>query len=406
MSLDDDDLNWGDGDIIPLGNRSLTNATNIRATPYVWRDPATIPPRPWVYGRQLLRGTVSLVVAPGGTGKSALMTGAALAMVTGNPFLGLAVWGGPKRVWLWNLEDAGEELARTIQAAAQHWNIDRDDVGGRLFVDSGLDGAELKLAVQAQHKGFEVVEPVANALLAELMARQIDVLIIDPFISSHSVPENDNGAIDAVAKQWARIAAKANCSIVLVHHTGKQRGAEVDADSARGASALVAAARFALALNVMTKEEGAGLGIERNECGRYVRADAVKSNRAPAGKADWFELQSVALGNGNDGGDWMPVVVPWTPPDAFAGISVADLRRVQAAVAEGVWRHHFTAKDWVGKAVANVLGLNVEASRDKARIKTMVREWIANGALKVESMKDPKKREPKDFVVVGCWAEE
>ena len=33
--------------------------------------------------------------------------------------------------------------------------------------------------------------------------------------------ENDNGAIDTVVKAWASIAKRANCSIVLVHHTKK-----------------------------------------------------------------------------------------------------------------------------------------------------------------------------------------
>jgi RecA-family ATPase len=62
---------------------------------------------------------------------------------------------------------------------------------------------------------------VVEALVAELIARNVDVLVIDPFVSSHGVNENDNSAIDAVAKTWARIAKRANCAIVLVHHSRK-----------------------------------------------------------------------------------------------------------------------------------------------------------------------------------------
>lgn len=36
----------------------------IIPTPFVWRDPASIPPRPWVLGRWLLRNTITAVVAP------------------------------------------------------------------------------------------------------------------------------------------------------------------------------------------------------------------------------------------------------------------------------------------------------------------------------------------------------
>ena len=38
--------------------------------------------------------------------------------------------------------------------------------------------------------------PVVNALVDAVQAREIDVLTVDPLISSHDAPENDNGAID------------------------------------------------------------------------------------------------------------------------------------------------------------------------------------------------------------------
>jgi hypothetical protein len=44
--------------IVPIRSR-------ISATPYACRDPKTIPPRPWIYGRQFLRGSLSVIVSPG-----------------------------------------------------------------------------------------------------------------------------------------------------------------------------------------------------------------------------------------------------------------------------------------------------------------------------------------------------
>jgi hypothetical protein len=32
-------------------------------TEFVWRDPSTIPPRPWLYGRHLIRKQVSVTVS-------------------------------------------------------------------------------------------------------------------------------------------------------------------------------------------------------------------------------------------------------------------------------------------------------------------------------------------------------
>jgi hypothetical protein len=43
--------------------------------------------------------------------------------------------------------------------------------------------------------------------------REIGTAHLDPFVETHGVPENDNGAIDRVARTFAEIADKANCSV-------------------------------------------------------------------------------------------------------------------------------------------------------------------------------------------------
>jgi hypothetical protein len=306
-------------------------------------------------------------------------------------------------VWLWNLEDSMDELTRSISAACLHWRVSEQDLGGRLFVDSGLDGAELKIAIE-DRDGFRIARPVVDALTAELQARKIDVLIVDPFVSSHGCSENDNGAIDAIAKQWARIGVQANCSIVLVHHTGKLAGGEATAEKARGASALTGCARSVIALNKMTPQEGVGFGIEGNEHRSFFRAYDDKNNRAPpAEKSDWFRLISVHLGNGPDGefGDSLPVAVPWSPPDAFDGVRLEHLLQVQAMVGRGDYRKDPQAADWVGNVVAEVLGVDAESETGKARLKKLIAKWVQNGVLVAEQRQDPATRKMRAFVAVG-----
>ena len=118
-----------------------SNATptgTISATPYVWRASETIARREWLYGNLLIRKFLAATVAPGGVGKSALVTAETLAQISGKALLGVTV---PQalRVWLWNLEDPQEETMRRIQAAALHYRLSSDDIGDRLFVDSGRD---------------------------------------------------------------------------------------------------------------------------------------------------------------------------------------------------------------------------------------------------------------------------
>ncbi len=372
---------------------------SIRATPYFWRDPATIPARPWVYGRWFLAGTAAAVIAPGGVGKTTFVASICASIASGKEILGKTIWNGPTRVWLWNLEDDLDELARSIQAAALHHGITAEDLSDRLFVDSAMDGTGLCTAVR-DAAGFKLLAPVYDAVTAELIARKITVLIVDPFVSSHNVEENANSEIDSIAKAWARVAKAASCCVILVHHANKAGSQEVTVASSRGASALTDACRSTLVLNRMSAEEAERLGIEDEaERRRYFTVRDDKSNRAPASKADWFRIASVDLGNGDSVG----VAEPWSLPDPFDGLTVDDLHRVQLAIAEGEYRENWQSADWAGIAVARVLTLDPDAKADRRRIRELLQTWVREGAMAVVSRKDPTTRKPVKWIEVGRW---
>lgn len=386
---------------------------SISATPFRWPDQRSLPRRPWVWGRWLLRGTVSAIVAPGGVGKSSFVASMLLSLASGRQdILGKTVWAGPKRVWYWNLEDGRDELELQLVAASLFHGVGQSACEDRVYLDSGPEGAELCIAVE-DRDGFRIALPVISALVAELEARQIDVLVVDPFVSSHGVSENDNSAVDAVVKAWAGVAKQAGCSIVLVHHTKKLGGEKVTAEASRGAGALIAAARVALVLNRMDKDEAQRFGItDDGQRRRLFTVQDDKANRAPAEDAQWFRLASQTVDNatGEDDpfgteGDSVGVVTRWTPPDAFAGVTVDHLRRVQEAVAAGSYKAHHTAADWVGNAVAAVFGLDLQDRSHRARILKMLAAWEANGALRVEERRDTN-RQMKKFMVVGRPADE
>ncbi|KQM62674.1 hypothetical protein ASE75_13675 [Sphingomonas sp. Leaf17] len=338
-----------------------------------------------------------------------------LSLATGRQdLLGQIVWAGAKRVWYWNLEDDLAELEMQLVAAAMYHGVGQEACGDRLFLDSGPEGNGLCIALDTQEG--TIIEPVVEALVAELIRRKIDVLVVDPFVSSHGVSENDNGAIDRVVKAWGRIAKRAGCSVVLVHHTKKLGGDKVTAEASRGASSLVSAARVTLVLNRMDKDEAKHFGIAKDrERKRLFTVQDDKANRAPAEDAEWFRLASQDVENstgpddpyGNEG-DSVGVVTRWIPPDPFEGISTDHLLRVQRQIADGSWKESVLAKDWAGLAVANALGLDAGkgADNDRARISQLLRTWIANGALVVVSRRDPVKRENKPYVEVGQWADQ
>jgi hypothetical protein len=260
----------------------------------------------------------------------------------------------------------------------------------------------MKLAKANPLGGISIDTAVSDALAAALIEAKVDYLDLDPFVSIHGVDENDNMAIDAIAKELGKIATASNAAICIAHHVAKARSGEVDSNSARGAVALTAACRSVLTLNRMSKEEGEGWNIVGEERRRYFRVYDDKNNRAPpADDSEWFKIESVALPNGDNIG----VVVQWNPPDVFDGVTTDHLVQVQALVADhakqgGGVRADIRAKRWVGKLIIRVIGGDEEDKADKRRAKKIFAHWLANGAFTIDERKDDKGTD-REFVLVG-----
>jgi hypothetical protein len=138
-------------------------ASKIRATPYVWREPSSIPRREFLYGFHLIRKFTSAKFAAGGVGKSILALTEAIAMATGRPVLGIR----PRqrcRVWYWNGEDPRDETDRRIAAICLHFGIAASELEGWLFVDSGRD-QKIIIAAQNPRTSTVIATPVVRALV-------------------------------------------------------------------------------------------------------------------------------------------------------------------------------------------------------------------------------------------------
>lgn len=400
-----------DLDIKNKGPLPEVMATSARASPAplikplkaTWPLPHEIPPRPWVFGKWLQRGIVTAVVAPGGVGKSSLMAAMTLSIASGNTFLGKDIWGGPLKAWYWNLEDNGDNLARARTAAAMYHEIDPLDCADRLFVNSGPDGSTLCTAVE-DRAGFTIIEPVMQSVVDAIKETAMDVIIVDPFVSSHAVNENDNNKIDAVAKAWARVAQLADCSVVLVHHSVKTRGERVTADSSRGAGALNNAARMTLVLNRMTADEMKMWDIEEGQSQRYFSVNDDKHNLSAASThADWFKLESVNLNNATDilPSDDIGVVTAWQPPQLMDGIELHHIREIQRVLAAGTyWRDVRTGDDWAGHVVARTVKMDSQQKTSRTKIQKIIEKWLKTGILKLDRRLN-KHRHMTEAVTMG-----
>ena len=371
----------------------------ITPTAYVWTDPAKIPPREWAYMPFYIRKFAGSTVATGGAGKSSLLLVETVAMASGKNLLGV----DPEpdlKVWYWNGEDPLDELQRRIQAIVKHYKVTAADIDGRLFVDSGRDTV---IRIAELHEGkTKVAVPVVDRVIEVIRELALDVLIIDPFVSSHGVPENDNNAIDQVAKTWADIADKTNTHVHISHHTRKTNGMGVTAEDSRGASSLHNAMRTRRAISTMTAAEATKAGIVGNARLSYFKADTAGSSMTkPAESQEWYKFESVQLGNGKEfgalDGDEVGVVVKWDYKTPGLEDLPGDDANVALAALElgGPWRASDRAEGWAGEAVAKALQLDHTDPADRKRIAEYLKGWIANGWLEVYEGTDGHRNKVK-----------
>ena len=156
--------------IMLMSSIEATPRDIVKATPFEWIDPTKIPRRQWLYRPHYIREFLSLVFAIGGMGKSSLLMVEALAMVTGKTLLNV-VPEKKLRVWYWNGEDPKLELQRRFAAAMKHYGIKPEDIGDRLFIDSGRT-LPIVIAEEAKYGGTFICEPLIEDVIATLRENQ------------------------------------------------------------------------------------------------------------------------------------------------------------------------------------------------------------------------------------------
>ena len=374
---------------------------SVAPTLYVLPDPAAIPRRGWLYARHYMRGIVTATVAPGGFGKTSLNLFEAMEMVK----QGL-------RVWFISAEDDRDELDRRIAAYVARHGMTPMQMGDNFFLDDKLT-LPIKLATMGKG-GPAFDEDLLKAFDASIALQRIDVVIFDPFISFHYLPENDTGAMDALVKRLGKIASERACNIEISHHVRKpgMNQAEITVHDARGAGAIVNAVRSCRVLNTMSTSELAAVNaaateerqkIDPDKRTSYLRIDSGKRNMMPAEKARWIRLVNVEI----DNGDHVGAVEPYEFPTTFAHVSTEDLDYVRGLLQAKDYRADPRSPEWIGHPVLRKFGRKpVEtvpkvkyAKADVIWLNKLLATWEANGVLAREERED-KDRKPRVWLIL------
>ncbi len=336
--------------------------------------------RQWVHGTDLMRGAVSMMVAPGGRAKSTWLLTCALACASGRSLLGAHVYGGPKRILYLSAEDSTNEIALRLRAAMQHHGLSNTDVSGLNVIGaeswglSLLGGSRGTLAID--QRGWD-------ALNKELDRIEPDVLILDPLINlMGGVDSNDNSAAALLMGQFVALAARRGMAVMIAHHAAKGRD-PTSAESAMGAASFVNLSRIVLSIEPLAEKDAGRLALPPWEAKSVFRVGGTKQNFSPPNAEDrWYRTSSVEIQNQQPpvyvAGDKVAVVEvfqpgasgPVFPPqlirDALAAVDLANPplspskqsrdRYAAPVIAQAVAHHRGGRKsDAEGKAILDHL---------------------------------------------------
>jgi hypothetical protein len=360
-------------------------------------DPGPIPPRQWLLANQFCIGFISSLVAAGGVGKSALRLLQFISLALGRSLCGQHIF-RRCRVLLISLEDDRDEVQRRIQAVLDHFNIARSELKGWLFCAN----PQSKLAELKDKQ--RVAGALDHQIKQAIERHEPELVAIDPFVKLHSLGENDSTDMNFVCGLLVRLAVEHQIAVDVPHHVHKGQIEAGDADAGRGSSGIRDAGRLIYTLLPMSEDEAKAFGIEPEDRSGYVRLDPAKVNIAPrTGKATWFRLVGVPLGNGTPeypNGDTIQVAEPWQPPSAWAGTSSVILNAILDDIDRGMdngQRYSNAPKN--ERPVWPVVQKHYP-DKSEGQCREIIHAWLRTGLLTPKDYDDPVQRRSKKGLYV------
>jgi hypothetical protein len=147
------------------------------------------------------------------------------------------------------------------------------------------------------------------------------------------------------------------------------------------------------------------LGVKPEEARGIFRVDNAKANLTlPALRATYRQMKTVELANG----DKLGAAVAFAMPDLFDGISTKDVMKVQQAVARAAadglpMRQSMQAKGWAGHQVGDLLGINTSSKSGKGRMSSILKKWVENKVLAIETHSSGRDGREVPVYVVDEW---
>lgn len=378
------------------------SARDSDTAPALWIDDeawieADLPRRRWVAAGYALRGAVTVITGPPSAMKSSLMLGWACAAALHRPHAKFTPI-EPGVVIVYNVEDDQTEQRRRLSAVLRQFDATPTDIAGKV-IRTGPSG--IGTLFERDERGAISPTAAMSRLRILIETRHPDLLIADPLAELHNSEENDNTALRSVIAAFRAIAVEFDIAVILIHHTRKGELVPGDPDSARGASAIIGAARIVKTLIGMSEQDAKAFGVpeDRQSRSSYVRLDDAKQNYAGIGDAEWYEKTLYRLDNGEP----VAAAVPWAAPDMWQAITPGTanviLDDVDAGMEDGKRRYtdHNAAEDRAGWPIVQ----RHVPSLTEQQCRAVIKSWLENGVLYRKPYDDPIDRKKRSGLFVA-----
>lgn len=246
-----------------------------------WEELAEIPIDS-IFHEGLAAGTLGLLVAPGGTGKSYLALQLALSVALKRPLMPGFTPTRPGPVLCCFGEDDSAEIARRLRRICTAHQIPPQAITnacqqGRLAIICGTSEPLLSFGYSGMPQSTEA----RNELTELVRERGFRLIVMDPVVAWVGVPnENDNSQMQHAAKVLIDLAKASGGAVLAVHHQAKSssRANEKTVSTGRGASSLTDASRWQATLYPL---EGNPRSIPEAERHQYLELHIGKNSYGP-----------------------------------------------------------------------------------------------------------------------------
>ena len=249
----------------------------------------TPPERQWVFRNLVPAGTVGMLQASGGVGKSHLANLMAVSAAMGYPFGAFFPSERAIRTLVLNVEDPENELRIRLHWLAKIHGFAPDDLkklSENLFLFSGVGkiGPLMRKSDSGKRERTEWLEWLEKGI----EAIDPEFIILDTKARLYGLEENDNTDNTLWLNAIEQVAFGRTC--LVVHHTGKGEEARTNltASGGRGASSGEFNSRFVLAAAELSKRDTKAWFID-GKPGDYIKMALVKGNYSKLSATYFFK---------------------------------------------------------------------------------------------------------------------